>query len=360
MSKIKSFDLSNVKLSQLVIHKVGNKTQEEPIELAEFEIEIENYSPLYKSVMDYFLKSFKPGPMYHFAAPEGQESFTDNEVFVATEAIFSNPYEQFMTRSREMAELLFEASTHPRIKGGELFIAVLRDCVVDGDVVDAIGLFKAEHKEMFLTVGDKTDVGNFELEQSEGVSVKKLDKGCLIFKCEEEKGFKVMLKDSPTKSVEALYWKESFLQLKPREDNFFHTKNYLDMCVGFVEEVFNEDHAVEKPAQIDLLNRSLKYFNEKEDFNVVDFENNVIEEPEAIEAFQEYKVDFQEKKEIPVFDEFKVSKEAVRKSKKEFKSIIKLDKKINITISGNEQNVEKGYDSERNMNYYMIFFNEEE
>lgn len=360
MSKIKSFDLSNVKLSQLVIHKVGNKTQEEPIELAEFEIELENFSPLYKSVMDYFLRSFKPGPMYHFDAPEEKESFTENEMFVAAEAIFSNPFEQFMSRSREMAELLYEASTHPRIKGGEFFVAMLRDCVVDGDVVDAIGLFKSEHKEMFLKVGEKTDIGNFELEQSEGVSVKKLDKGCLIFKCEEEKGFKVMLKDSPTRSVEALYWKEAYLQLKAREDNFFHTKNYLDMCVGFVDEVFNEDHAVEKPAQIDLLNRSLKYFNDKEEFNIVDFENNVIEEPEAIEAFQEYKIDFQEKKEIPVFDEFKVSKEAVRKSKKEFKSIIKLDKKINITISGNEQNVEKGFDSERNMNYYMIFFNEEE
>ncbi|MBB6461081.1 nucleoid-associated protein [Flammeovirga kamogawensis] len=360
MSKIKSFDLSNAKLTQLVIHKVGNKTQEEPIELADFEIELENFSPLYKSVMDYFLRSFKPGPMYHFNTPEDKESLRDNEMFEAAEAIFSNPFEQFMTQSREMSKLLYQASTHPRIKGGEFFVAMLKDCVVDGDLVDAVGLFKAEHKEMFLKVGEKTDVGSFELEQNEGVSVKKLDKGCLIFQTEEEKGFKVMLKDSPTKSVEALYWKESYLQLRPREDNFYHTKNYLDLCKGFVEEVFNEEHAVEKPAQIDLLNRSMKFFNDKEDFNVVDFENNVIEEAEAIEAFQEYKVDFQEKKEIPLFEEFKVSKEAVRKSKKEFKSIIKLDKKINITISGNEQNIEKGYDTERNQHYYMIYFNEEE
>ncbi|WP_044203890.1 nucleoid-associated protein [Flammeovirga sp. OC4] len=360
MTKIKSFDLSNVKISQLVIHKVGNKTQEEPIDLAEFEIELENYSELYKSVMDYFLKSFKPGPMYHFGAPEDEESFKDNEMFDITATVFEAPFETLLNRSQRIAELLFEASTHPRIKGGELFVAVLKDCVIDGDVVDAIGLFKAEHKEKFITVGDKTEIGAFHLDQSEGMSTKKLDKGCLIFNSEIDKGFKVMLKDTPFHGVEALYWKESFLQLKPREDNFFHTKNILDMCVDFVEEVFNEDHAVDKPAQVDLLNRSLKYFKEKEEFNIVDFENNVIEEPEVIDAFQEFKEDFAEKKEVPLYEEFKVSKEAVKRSQKLFKSIIKLDKKISLIVHGNEQNIEKGYSRDKNMNYYIVYFNEEE
>ncbi|WP_044213512.1 nucleoid-associated protein [Flammeovirga sp. OC4] len=360
MSKIKSFDLSNVKLDNLVIHQVGNKTQEEPLHTSTTEVYLENYSPLYKSIQNYFLKPFKQGEFFHFDCPEGGSSFQDNEVLQCVSRIFDDPYNGLLANSKELASLLYNASTHPRIKGGDFFVAVLRDFVVDGDVVDAVGLFKAEHKDTFLKIWDLDNKKAFDIINEEGVSIKKLDKGCLIFKCEKERGYKVMLNSIGNQSVEALYWKESFLQLRPRQDHFFHTQNYLNLCSDFVEEVYNEDHGVEKPAQIDLLNRSLKYFKEKEDFHVVDFENNVIEEPEAIEAFQEFKEDYSEKKEVPLFEEFRVSKEAVKKSQKLFKSMIRLDKKISIVVGGNEQNVEKGYDGERNMNYYTIYFNEEE
>lgn len=350
-------DFNSVKLKHIALHKVGNKIQEEALSLSDFELELEDGSPLKKGMLEYFLKPFKEGAMYHFW--DESEDLNINEMFGFSLRMFANTFDEFMLQSKNMAKHLYETSTHPKIKGGEFYVTYLEDCIVDGDVVDAIGLFKSENKEQFLTVKDSED-GYFGLSQEEGTNIKKLDKGCLIVKAEEEKGFKVILKDSPKKSVEALYWKESFLRLKAREDSFFHTQNLLNICKGFVEDVFNEDHNVEKPEQIDLLNRSWKYFSENDEFNVVQFENEVIEEPQVIDAFKEYKADFIEKFEIPTYDEFNISQNAVKRLKKEFKTVIKLDSKIQIGVNGNEQNIEKGFDNEKNMKYYIVYFNEEE
>ncbi|MEH0156151.1 nucleoid-associated protein [Limibacter armeniacum] len=351
-------DFNSVKLKHIALHKVGNKVQEEDLVLGEFELALEEGSNLQKGVMEYFLKPIKEGAMYHFWDESGDLNL--NEMFGFARRLFANPFDEFMLQSQNMAKHLYGNSTHPRIKGGEFYVAYLEDCIVDGDVVDAIGLFKSENKERFLKVSDSEN-GQFELKQEEGVNIKKLDKGCLIVKSEEDKGFKVILKDSPQKSVEAQYWKESFLRLMAREDSYYHTQNYLQLCRGFVEDVFNEDHNVEKPQQIDLLNRSLKYFSEKDEFNVVEFENEVIEEPQVIDAFSDYKKDFKEKYEIPVYDEFNISSQAVKKSKKDFKSLIKLDGgKVQIAVKGNEQYIEKGFDNDKNMNYYIVYFHEEE
>ncbi|GAA4847044.1 nucleoid-associated protein [Algivirga pacifica] len=350
-------DLSNVKLKNIALHKVGNKVQDEPLSLGEYELQLEEDSAAHKGIMEYFLKPFKDGGKYHFW--DESEDVNVNEMYGFAKRLFANPFDEFVLQSQNMAKHLYRTSTHPKIKGGDFFVAYLEDCIVDGDVVDAIGLFKSENKERFLKVSEK-DQGMFGVAQEEGVNIKKLDKGCLIIKSEEEKGYKVLLKDSPRKSVEAQYWKESFLALTPRQDSFYHTQNYLNICKGFVEEVFNEDHNVDKPDQMDLLNRSLKYFAEKDEFNAIEFENEVIEEPKVIDAFTDYREEYQERFELPVYPEFNIDPMAVKRSKKDFKSVLKLDQKIQISVSGNEHNIEKGYDPEKEMNYYIVYYSEEE
>jgi hypothetical protein len=41
------------------------------------------------------------------------------------------------------------------------------------------------------------------------------------------------------------------------------------------------------------------------------------------------------------------------------KSVIKLDKNFHIYIHGERQMVEKGYDAEKQLNFYKLFFKEE-
>ncbi|KXX72741.1 nucleoid-associated protein [Flammeovirga sp. SJP92] len=353
---MEKFDLSNCKIDQLIIHRVGNKTQEEPLITSDLEIDIEQFSTLDKGIQSFFLKKFKPGAFYHFDKPENED---ENEMIEVCTAIFDS-YDQFVIRTKRIAELLFQASTHPKIKGGDLFIAKLRDLVIDGDVVDAIGIFKTEHKDQFIQVTDEQNAhGGFDIYQLSGVELSKLDKGALIINAEKEKGFKIMLKDIPVSGVEALYFKESFLQLKDRPDVYYQTSSLMNLTNDFVMNVFSEQHGVEFPAQVDLLNRSLKYFKDEDYFNVVEFENNVLEEPVIIEAFQDHREAYQEEGKGHFYDEFTISDEAVKKQKGIFKRVIELDRKISLNINGNEQNLEKGFDGEKNMNYVTIFYNEE-
>lgn len=41
---------------------------------------------------------------------------------------------------------------HPKINGGELYIAYFKDCVIDGQLTDGVGIFKSETKETYLRV----------------------------------------------------------------------------------------------------------------------------------------------------------------------------------------------------------------
>ena len=40
----------------------------------------------------------------------------------------------------------------PNIKGGDLFVVYFKDCQLNGETLDAIGLFKSENKSQFLKV----------------------------------------------------------------------------------------------------------------------------------------------------------------------------------------------------------------
>ena len=68
-----------------------------------------------------------------------------------------------------------------------MYTAYFKDCIVDGEKVDALGIFKSESRETYLRVMPTTD--NYEIDWESGININKLDKGCLIFNTEKENGF---------------------------------------------------------------------------------------------------------------------------------------------------------------------------
>jgi hypothetical protein len=114
-----------------------------------------------------------------------------------------------------------------------------------------------------------------------------MDKGCLIFDIERENGFVASLIDKVSKQ-EALFWKSDFLGLTERQDNNFFTKNYLNVCKEFVNNVFTAENEVPRTEQIDMLNRSINYFKDNSMFNEEKFEDEVLA-PNVVQAFNEYK-----------------------------------------------------------------------
>lgn len=55
----------------------------------------------------------------------------------------------------------------------------INDCIVDGDKVDAVGLFKSELHDTVLKVVNNSN--GIQITPENGMSLKKLDKGCVVF-----------------------------------------------------------------------------------------------------------------------------------------------------------------------------------
>ncbi|MDR2040173.1 MAG: nucleoid-associated protein [Bacteroidales bacterium] len=339
-------------IHSLVLHKVGNKSQEEGIRLSNAPMQVDE--AVQSLLLQYFLSPFKSEEYYNLTH---ESDINLNEVYNYVSQIFDHP-ETFYEQSVSIARHLYEESTHPKIKSGELYVVHLLNCVVDGEEVDAVGLFKSESKETFLKVYPTSD--SFEIEYEDGININKLDKGCLIFNSERENGYLVSVVDNLRQTGEAMYWRDSFLNIARRNDNFHQTEQCLDMCKQFVVERLPESFNVDKIDQADILNKSVQFFRENDEFSFDDFASQVIQQPEVIESFKQYKEEYEEDRDVKIEEEFAISDPAVKKQAKVFKSVIKLDKNFHIYVHGNRQLIEKGYDDDRDMRYYKIFFREEQ
>ncbi len=347
---------SEANLAELSIHRIGNKLQDEFYVLSENSLQIED-EMLKQLLLQYFLLPYeKVNEIYRFMHPNNDLSL--NEVYHFANEIFKDG-SLFHQNTRQLATYLYEISNHPKIKSGELYVAYFENVQIEGDLHDAIGIFKSETKESYLKVYPQKD--GFELSyEQEAINISKLDKGCLIFNTEKEEGFKVAVIDQTNRSTEAVYWKDEFLKLKIRNDSYNQTQNVLGVYKNFVTQKLDEDFEVSKTDKIDLLNRSMKYFKEKESFDINEFANEVIANKEGIESFKSYKKSYEEEFDTQISDSFDISDAAVKKQAKAFKSILKLDKNFHIYIHGNKELIEKGFDDNKSMNYYKVYFREEQ
>jgi hypothetical protein len=343
-------------LAELSIHRIGNKAQDEFYVLSDQSLQIQD-ELLKNLLLQYFLTPYaKVNEIYRFTHPN--DDLNLNEVFHFATAIFENG-ESFHDNSQQLAKYLYEISNHPKIKSGELYVAFFENVQIEGELHDAIGIFKSETKETYLKV--YPEQAGFGLSYEEdAINISKLDKGCLIFKTEKEEGYKVAVIDQTNRSAEAVYWKDEFLKLKVRNDNYNQTNNVLGVYKSFVTDKLDEDFEMTKADKIDLLNKSMKYFKEKESFDLEEFSNEVIANKEGIESFKNYKKSYEEEFDTTIADSFDISGAAVKKQARVFKSVLKLDKNFHIYIHGDKELIEKGFDEDKSMNYYKVFFKEEE
>ena len=342
------FSFKEAQLEQLAIHHVGNSSDEEGMQLSNELVTVDaDITSLLKS---YFLKPFKEQGLFTF---HHESDINLNEIFHYASAIFDDPDSLFL-QSVNIAKHLYESSSHPNIKPGELYVTYFDECIINGEVVEVLGLFKSESKEQYIKVFSNN--GNYKVDSDEGININKLDKGCLIFNTEKDTGFRVAIVDNTNKSSEAQYWMSQFLNLKPNEDSYYHTKNYISLCKDFAEEAFPEADKVDK---IDLVNNTVEFFSKKEAFNIEEFNNEVMQEESMIEKFQNFRETFQETNDVPSYDEFEISKPALKQSKKFIKSVIKLDKNFHVYVHGNRQNIVRGFDEQLDMNTYTLYFKEE-
>jgi|ERR1043165_494188 hypothetical protein len=345
-------DFLDTRIKNLAIHRIGNRLQDEGYFLSKRVTDIHD-DDAHALLLNFFTHQFKAPEFYQFTHPTNT---ANNDVFKLVQQIFTRKID-FLDFSQDLAKLLYSQSNHPKIHSGELYVTLFSDVALNGEMISAVGIFKSESKTPFMKVLHKTDIYDYEFD--EGINLNAIDKACIVMNAEGEDGYRVLLHDRQGKGEEAIYWKDEFLGLKPCADDYHKTRQFMSMAKDYIKDRLPQEFEVEKTDQIDMLNKSVAFFKQNEQFDYKSFTREVIQEPHLMKSFGRFKDEYEEKNSIPLGVEFEINPMAVKNQSRVFKSVLKLDKNFHIYVHGSKDMIEKGFDDERGLNYYKVFFREE-
>ena len=218
-----------------VVQRVGNKSNEDGVSFSDSLCQLDGVEEYLLGVIN---ASFKFDDWRQFYYIDDLEL---NPAYRFVSKIFENE-DAIIKQANNLARHLYEQSIHPNIKIGEFYVVLLEGCEVDGVETNAIGLFKSELHETVLTV--KMENNRLVLTPEIGMNLKKLEKGCIVFNVEKDKGYKVVVVDNSVSSKDAHYWVDNFLHVRNCDDDYHQTERLTEMCKRFVEKV-SEQSAVD-------------------------------------------------------------------------------------------------------------------
>lgn len=322
----------------LIFHRVSTDDANTQLNTEEIDISNEEENVLIKNI---FLKPFlSSGATWEF---KDAHANTLNTLAKDLQADGN-----FVIGSVNICKHLKSVSTHPNIKDGDVFVIRFADVTYNGNLCEAIGIYKVENKEAFIE--NSLQGGKGELKFRKGISGRKHDKACLIIFTSEP--FTVFSIDHAP--VDAEYWKNDFLNVQLKQDPLNNTSRFMSLTKSFITESLPEQFEIEKADQIDLLNRSVKYLKNHDSVTLKEFEDEVLQDKQVIDAFQS----FDKGGLFEVNREFDISQQAVKRQARIFKSVLKLDKNFHVYIHGNRELIERGVD-ENGRKYYKLYFQEE-
>lgn len=347
-------DFSASRLTRFAATWVGNKQRYEGIVIPK-----QTLIPLHdvagEMLLGAMLKPYEKTEEFFYFHHE--EDVSNHPVYQACHAIFQDA-ETFSEEAGKLAQLLYEHCEIPKIQGGEFFVALFEDLMLQGEPVQAIGLWKIQTKDPFLKTERTPD--SFAINVIEGIPVSKPELSALVFNLDEAEGYRVCAIDTVSKKDERSFWKDEFMRLRPIEDNYFNTRHYISMAGEFITQKAPFKFGLDRPETIDLLNRTGNYFKDNDIFEVNDFSQQLFPEEEQQEAFMEFQDQYKKAYAVPLEDKFDISPQAVKKEFKVFKSVIKLDKNFHIYVHGRRDLIERGFDDEKGKKYYKVYFEDEE
>lgn len=331
-------------IAYAVVQMVGNKTNGEGVAFSSEKI---NLCDIKNILFELFDKSLKYDDLKRLDFVGGVQL---NPVYNFVSSIFEDE-NSFIQEANNLATYLYQQSLHPSIKNGEFYVMKINDCIVDGDKVDAVGLFKSELHDTVLKVVNNSN--GIQIIPENGMSLKKLDKGCVVFNKNRNDGYVVAVLDSNTH--DANYWTDAFLHAVSYKDSYHDTMNYIDFCKGFMasetmETVCKADKAI-------MMNKTIETLKSSEELDFSSFVNQAFGEKMKgqIDAFKE---DY-ELSQTKLPDTILPSKAAVKKQATTKITTIKLDKNFDIKVKGVKALLEQGYDENRGMKYYKLYYEEE-
>ncbi|MDP6922702.1 MAG: nucleoid-associated protein [Lutibacter sp.] len=340
-------------ISKMIIHKVGNKFNSASNVYSEDIVRFDEES--YQLMLPFLLKPFASlAESYRFNHHANIEL---NEINHYSDQIFQNP-DTFVAVSKHIVDHLFEQSNAAQIKIGDVLVVLFEDIEFNEITTNALGIFKIENKVDFFQT--YMEDNSLEVFVQKGISTKKIDKGCLVINYADAQGRTVLSVDN--NNYDAQYWLQYFLNITYADDYNQHTNNYMEMCKDFSNTVLREDFGIQE--QNKFLARTVDYFKEHDSVDYHQFTEELFEQPAQKELFSSHKKQYEDSHDLLIRNQFEISDRVVKKQKQQIKTDIKLDTHIQIKLDidapdASSEYLEKGYDEEKKMRYYKVYFNEE-
>lgn len=347
--------LNTATVTKAVLAKIGNPQREEPLQTSKEVFEIAEKDQ--ETLTAIFLKPFKNLIAHRFTH---HASLKQHEMSNCAKAIFADEG-ALLERGIEIAQRLYAKSNHPNIKSGDLCIALLKEIHIEGELVNGICILKSDSVTPFLTITARN--GDLRLATEHGINPDKIDKGCLILDFWQEKGHYVLTFDRG--GGDTRFWVREFLGVEAVPDAAFLTNAYAKMAVSFLEEqkAASDDDDTPPWETAAAAKDALDYFEEREKFELKEFEQEVLKSPDTIAQFNEHRARIEEEQGQPLETSFEISKKDLTKAKKRIAAVLKLDTGVEIHIkpaaSEADPQLERGYDDQKGMKFVKVYYNKD-
>ena len=296
---------------------------------------------------DFFIKPF--------STQKGEFSFSHpvsldyNIVFQSALGLLDNG--DFVKCSQDIFRHLQSVSTLPTIKDGDIFVAKVEDIIMNNSYYEGLGIFKIESKSDFIeTFVDSK--GNMQFSVKSGFPSNRIDKACLIVFSSEKPVCYLIDRSKDTK-----FWRQDFLGVVPRATSYSQSRSTMQMFKSFIEEQLPDVSKITKADQINLINKCSELMKEADMLNIDETARSLFKDSKITNQFAEYRKVFEQRESLILQDSFGVDKKAVAVLKSTRR--IKLDDTAEIHLMKTGSFLERGFDDEKGMYYYKLYFSKE-
>jgi hypothetical protein len=236
---------------------------------------------------------------------------------------------------------------------------MLMEVHIEGELVNGLCILKSDSVVPFLTITPRN--GDLQLSTEHGINPDKIDKGCLILDHWAEKGYYVLTFDRS--GSDSRFWVREFLGVEAVPDAAFLTNAYAKMAVSFLEEQKATDDDTPPWETANAAKDALDYFEDREKFELQEFERDVLKDPDTIAQFGEHRARIEEEQGQPLETSFDISKKDLTKAKKRIAAVLRLDTGVEIHIkpgsSESDPQIERGYDDKKGMKFVKVYYNKD-
>lgn len=335
------------KIENIITHMVGNKAKGEGVKFSKSNLDISQIKDVFEKMIS---KSFNGNDLYEFYN-EGRLEL--NHVYSFVKDLFNDPG-RFVEISKYVARSLYDRSVYSKIPGGELSIMYMTGCKFGDDVVDAITIWKSERKQEMVRLVE-TEKG-YEIEKISVIDLKGIEKGCLIYRVDAEKGYKLLIAENSKKDEERRYWVDEFLKVRPCANAYQQTMTLLNICKDFISTELKDKSNSEKAINVAKIENVI---SSKDTIALKQFAKDVFGDQNVVDDFMTYVEEHDYQVQISAEEPISLDSSLSHKKSNYPKTTIKLDSNFEINVYGGLEYLLNGHDDLSDLNYYTLYYSKE-